>query len=185
MSARSRFTRLPRRAGAAALVCAALLAGCGEAPPPRPDLLSAQEVASMRAAPVVPLAWDEVAATFALGGPHTDLQRQLMSKQLIGQVVEWRVKVYDVQSEAGGIQLISAPADIDVPGAVNLMSVYALIPASDAKSLTLLSAAQTGTVLTVRGRVRQMTLRAAVVLAPATVSHNEPLFNPESNRLQP
>jgi hypothetical protein len=153
-----------------ALAYAALLTACSEPPPPKPEPRSSQEATAMLEAPAARVSWEEAAATFALGGPHTDLQREIMSERLTGQMVEWHIKVYEIKSELGGVELISEPADIQAPAAINLLRVFAFIPAADTEALAVLSAAKTGTKLIVRGRVNQIALRTAVLLAPATVS---------------
>jgi len=148
---------------ALAIVCSA----CDEAPTSKPHSFSAVEVNQILASSPVSVSWEDVAATFALGGLNTDLQRQMMTDKLIGHVVEWRIRVYDISLEGNRYRLISEPAEIPATDAFNIIRVVAFIPATDTQSVDALQAAQTGTMLTVRGLVREITLRSAVVLAPA------------------
>lgn len=129
--------------------------------------LSAFEVNQILATTPIPVSWEDVATTFSIGGLHTDLQRQMKTEKLIGQVVQWRLRVYGISLEGDRYRVISEPVEIHATDAINLLRVIALIQANDAQSVDTLEKAQTGTLLIVRGLVKEITLRSAVVLAPA------------------
>jgi len=157
----------------ARLLCAALLGillGCGD----RPDDSQAHpslkeqlaEIASVKANPVTP---EQVSEVFALGSDFTDLQRDLLGKELIGSVVEWRLKVYEVEFKEGLYKVTSQQLPIKSKQAVPLLRASVLIVPSSDNDHDLMRKVKTNDMITIRGRVRDIVLRTVVVIEPTVL----------------
>ena len=158
----------------ARLLCAALLGalfGCGDRPDDRqahPSLKEQlAEIASVKANPVTP---EQVSEVFALGSDFTDLQRDLFGKELIGSVVEWRLKVYEVEFEQGLYKVTSQQLPIKSKQAVPLLRAAVLIVPSSDTDHDLMRKVKTNDMITIRGRVRDIVLRTVVVIEPALLA---------------
>jgi hypothetical protein len=158
----------------ARLLCAALLGtlfGCGDRPDDRqahPSLKEQlAEIASVKANPVTP---EQVSEVFALGSDFTDLQRDLLNKELIGSVVEWRLKVYEVEFEQGLYKVTSQQLPIKSKQAVPLLRAAVLIVPSSDNDHDLMRKVKTNDMITIRGRVRDIVLRTVVVIEPALLA---------------
>ena len=54
------------------------------------------KLSELMRADVVPVSPEQVSEAFALGSDSTDLQREILRKELIGKVIEWDVRVYEI-----------------------------------------------------------------------------------------
>lgn len=155
----------------ARLLCAALLVplfGCGD----RPDDSQARqsikeqlaEIASVQANPVTP---EQVSEVFALGSDSTDLQRDLLSKELIGSVVEWNIQVYEIDFTDGVYKVTTQLLSVKSKHAVNLLRATIFIHPQNEPDHDLLRKAKTNDMIKIRGRVRDLVLRTVVVIEPA------------------
>ena len=89
------------------------------ATPGLPDIARAQPVA---------LTLEQVSEAFALGSPATALQRETMRAQLAGAVVRWQIRVYDIESAAGGrFRVVSEPPLGGRGPGLSLLHVQALV----------------------------------------------------------
>ena len=164
--------RIPALAAIAALSAAALLSACG-GNDAQQEQTQAQEpaftLADLEAAKPVAVTPEQVAETFALGSRSTDLQRELLEKEVSGQVVEWDLQLYEVQLEGDIYTVSSNPIPIKNDGAMNLSRVVAEVRARTPEEHAFLRAVKTGDPIRLRGRVTAIALRTAVVLDPAVV----------------
>jgi hypothetical protein len=147
------------------------LAACGEAPPPNIPSEPALPVQVLKDTPVMPMALQEVVDTYVLGGTRTDLQREAMTTKLVGSVVVWRFKVYDIAKEDGRYRVMSELMDGTEPGAFGKFTVVAFVTPKDEQDDQSLLKLQTGSEIEIRGRVHGVTMRTALVLSPAELVH--------------
>ena len=153
------------------LLLAIALAACGEAPPPNTPSEPALTVQALKDTPVMPMALQEVVDTYVLGGTRTDMQRETMTAKLVGSVVVWRFKVYDIAKEDGRYRVMSELMDGTEPGAFGKFTVVAFVTPKDEQDVQALLKLQTGSEVEIRGRVDGVTVRTALVLSPAELVH--------------
>ena len=166
------LTHSPLSVFAVAALTLALLGGCGEK---GHRTVEPQELAALFERPTVPLTPEEVGRTFALGGRHTDVQREIMVKQLVGQVVQWEIRVYDITHRNGVYQVLSQPLSEGASGdGLNVLRVQAMVSPMHEGDHTTLRSAQTDDVVTLRGRVQSIELRALVLVGPAVLTRKAP-----------
>jgi hypothetical protein len=113
------------------------------------------------------IALQEVVDTYVLGGTRTDLQREAMTAKLVGSVVVWRFKVYDIAKEDGRYRVMSELMNGTEPGAFGKFTVVAFVTPKDEQDVQALLKLQTGNEVEIRGRVDGVTMRTALVLSPA------------------
>ena len=147
------------------------LVACGEAPLPNSTSEHAPTVQALKDAPVMSMALQEVVDTYVLGGTRTDLQREAMTAKLVGSVVVWRFKVYDIAKEDGRYRVVSDLMNGSQPEAIGKLTVVAFVTPNDEQDIQTLLKLTTGSEITVRGKVDDITLRTAIVLSPAELIH--------------
>jgi hypothetical protein len=146
------------------------MAGCGGgADEPAPAQPTAELIATIMQATPNPVTPEQVAEAFALGSDSTDLQRELIDKDLVGSVVEWDIRVYEVSYADGRYKVTSQPIPIASADAIQLTRVVALIQAQSNEDDDLLRAVKTDDVLKIRGLVQDIVLRTVVKIGPAVV----------------
>jgi hypothetical protein len=162
----ARPTRLPF------IVLLAMLFGCGDGSDNQssqedPTQAIKEQFAEIENAKVNPVTPEQVSEAFALGSDYTDLQRDILKKELVGSVVEWRLQVYEVDLSEGRYNITSQPIPIKSKKAVQLLraSVF-VVPAGD-NDHDLMRKVKTNDMITIRGRVRDIVLRTVVVIEPA------------------
>lgn len=166
--------RMPALAAIAALSAAALLSACGgNDAQQEQEQAQAQEpaftLADLEAAKPVAVTPEQVAETFALGSKSTDLQRELLEKEVSGQVVEWNLQLYEVELE-GDLYTVSTQAvPVEDGDTVNLIRIIANVRARTPEEHAFLRAVKTGDPIRLRGRLTAIALRTAVVLDPAVI----------------
>ena len=73
------------------------LAGCGDVlSGNQPQPSATKQIAEITSAKTHPVAPVQVSEVFALGSEFTDLQRDILCKELVGDVVDWDIKVYEI-----------------------------------------------------------------------------------------
>jgi hypothetical protein len=160
-----------------ALCLIVLLVGCGEvgssgepAAAGAPAPMSIEEaIAAIKAATPNPITPEQVAETFVLGGTATDVQREIMEKELVGSVVEWDLVVYDVKFDKDRYELTSQPIEITSTAPVQMVGVVAWIQSQGPQDDALLQRVKTGDPIRVRGVVQGIVLRTMVQIAPGVV----------------
>ena len=157
---------------AVAAFALAQLGGCGDE---GRRTVEPQDLDALLERPAVPLTPQEVGRTFALGGRHTDVQREIMVKQLVGQVVQWEIRVYDITHRNGVYQVLSQPLSEGASGdGLNVLRVQALVAPMHEGDHTTLRSAQTDDLITVRGQVQSIELRTLVLVEPAVLVTKAP-----------
>ena len=148
------------------------LVGCsGETQEVQHQETTQEQLAEIMHAEVVPLSPEQVAEAFALGSDSTNLQRDLLNKELVGSVVEWRLQVYEVEFAEGRYKLTSQPLPIKSKEAVQLMRAAIFIVPSSENDHDLMRKVKTNDMITIRGRVRDIVLRTVIVIEPAVLVH--------------
>jgi hypothetical protein len=164
--------RIPALAAIAALSAAALLSACG-GNDAQQEQEQAQEpaftLADLEAAKPVAVTPEQVAETFALGSKSTDLQRELLEKEVSGQVVEWDLQLYEVSLEGDVYTVSTQPVPVADSDTVNLIRIIANVRARTPEEHAFLRAVKTGDPIRLRGRLTAIALRTAVVLDPAVI----------------
>jgi hypothetical protein len=160
-----------------ALCLVLLLVGCGEidgsaapAAAGAPAQVSIEEaIAAIEAATPNPITPEAVAETFVLGGTATDVQRQMMEKELVGSVVEWDLLVYDVKRDGDRYEVTSQPIEIASAAPLQLVGVVAWIQPQGPEDDALLQRVKTGDPIRIRGLVQGIVLRTMVQIGPGVV----------------
>lgn len=169
--------RVPSRHGMNWLPCLAIvlsLFGCGEAGQAPPQKSTADEIHSVIQAQPVSVTPEQAAEVFALGSEATDLQRDLLSNYLIGNVVEWDVPVYEIQLKDGSFKITSQPIPIKSKQATELLRVVAFVDSMNDLDLYVLKRSKTNDVIRIRGKVQGIVMRTAVVIYPGMVIPSSP-----------
>jgi hypothetical protein len=144
------------------------LAGCsGETQEVQDQKITQEQLAEIMRAEVLQVSPERVSEAFALGSDSTDLQRDLLSKELIGSVVEWRLQVYEVELKEGLYKVTTQALPIKSKEAVQLLRAVVFIVPSNDDDHDLMRNVKTNDMITVRGRVRDIVLRTVVVIEPA------------------
>ena len=161
----------------ARLVCIAMLVtlvGCGGGPSGNQATQPmAEQIAEITSAKTNPVSPEQVAEVFALGSDSTDLQRDLLLKDLIGSVVEWNLRVYDIGFADGMYKVTSQPIPIRSKEAVNMLRATISVYPQSERDHEALRTAKTNDKIRIRGKVQDVVLRTAVVIEPAILVVNQ------------
>ena len=130
-------------------------------------------LADLEATKPVAVTPGQVAETFALGSKSTDLQRELLEKEVSGHVVEWDLQLYEVSLEGDVYTVSTEPVPVADSDTVNLIRIIANVRARTPEEHAFLRAVKTGDPIRLRGRLTAIALRTAVVLDPAVVVKTE------------
>jgi hypothetical protein len=113
---------------------------------------------------------EAVAEAFALNTKSTDVQREMLEKDLVGHSIEWDLRVYEVAFEDGRYKVTSQAIPVSDPDAVPLLRVVAFVLPQNEKDDALLRAVKTDDVIRIRGIVQEIQLRTIVAIVPAVVA---------------
>jgi len=148
------------------------LVGCGSEQQDTPvQQTDEDQFAEMMRADVAPISPSQLSEAFALGSDSTDLQRDLLKKELVGSVIEWRLQVYEVELEEGLYKVSSQAFPVESKEAVQLLRAAVFITPSRDADHDLIRKLKTNDMITIRGRVRDIVLRTVVVIEPAVLVH--------------
>ncbi|MDO9227235.1 MAG: hypothetical protein Q8M09_13545 [Pseudomonadota bacterium] len=148
-----------------------LLVGCGDEPSGNQRQPStAEQLAEIASAKTNPIAPEQVSEVFALGSEYTDLQRDILRKELVGSVVEWDIRVYEIEHANGIYKVSSQPIPIKSKQAINMMRASFSVYPQDEQDHELLRQAKTNDRIRIRGKVQDIVLRAVVVIEPALLA---------------
>jgi len=157
----------------ARLLCVAmlvLLVGCDdESSVNQRQPSAAQQIAEITSAKTNSVAPEQVSEVFALGSDFTDLQRDLLRKELVGSVVEWEIQVYEIAYADGIYKVTSQPIPIKSRQAVNMLRASISVYPQDERDHDLLRKAKTNDRLMIRGKVQDIVLRAVVLIEPVVL----------------
>ena len=146
------------------------LVGCGDEPSVnQPPPSAAQQIAEITSANTNPVAPELVSEVFALGSDFTDLQRDLLRKELVGSVVKWDIQVYEIDYADGVYKVTSQPIPIKSRQAVNMLRASISVYPQDEREHELLQKAKTNDRLMIRGKVQDVVLRTVVLIEPAVL----------------
>ena len=155
------------KVGAIALL--GLLVGCAPANDPSAGLSVADAVALIERTPRSELTPEAVAEAFALNTKSTDVQREMLEKDLVSHVVEWDLRVYEVAFEDGRYKVTSQAIPITDTNATPLLRVVAFVLPQSDEDDALLRVVKTDDVIRIRGVVQEIQLRTIVAVVPAVV----------------
>lgn len=150
-----------------------LLVACSDGPLPSTATEPAPAITSLKDTPVMPITLKEVVDSYVLGGTRTDLQRDAMTAKLVGAIVSWRFKVYDVAKEDGRYRVMSELMNGSDASAFGKFTVVAFVTPRDDQDVQTLLQLQTGSEVEIRGQVNGVTVRTALVLSPAELVISE------------
>jgi hypothetical protein len=157
--------------GGMVVLLGTVLAACSDGPAPSATTEQAPAITSLKDTPVMPMTLQEVVDTYVLGGTRTDLQRDAMTAKLVGAIVSWRFKVYDVAKEDGRYRVMSDLMNGSDANAFGKFTVVAFVTPRDDQEVQALLKLRTGSEVAIRGRVDGVSVRTALVLSPAEVVH--------------
>ncbi|MEY3610865.1 MAG: hypothetical protein RJB14_587 [Pseudomonadota bacterium] len=157
--------------GGMVVLLGTVLAACSDGPAPSATTEQAPAITSLKDTPVMPMTLQEVVDTYVLGGTRTDLQRDAMTAKLVGAIVSWRFKVYDVAKEDGRYRVMSELMNGSDANAFGKFTVVAFVTPRDDQEVQALLKLRTGSEVAIRGRVDGVSVRTALVLSPAEVVH--------------
>ena len=143
------------------------MSACSEDPSPHNPSEPVPTVQTLKDAPVALIALQDVVDTYVLGGNRTDLQRDAMTAKLVGSIVSWRLKVYDIAKEDGRYRVMSELMESSAAGSFGKFAVVAFVTPRDEQDIQILLKLQTGSEVELRGRVDGVSARTALVLSPA------------------
>lgn len=121
----------------------------------------------------------ELSEIFSLGSKNTDLQRENKLKEITGQIVEWRLPVYEV-AKKGNVYRIQTGASVSIgqgrPGAVG--TFVDITPRTEADR-AVIEALKTGDVISFKGRIagssfRSLEIKPAVLYANSAAMQSSP-----------
>lgn len=125
------------------------------------------QIAEIQRAETIPISPELVSEAFALGSDSTDLQRDILRRKLIGNVVEWHLQVYEIEFAEGLYKVTSQALPIKSKEAVQLLRAAVFIVPSSDDDHDLMRKVKTNDLITIRGRVRDIVLRTVIVIEPA------------------
>ena len=152
------------------------LAACGggdpaesAAPNEAADATPTYSLEELQAAKPVAITPEQIAEAFALGSRSTDLQRDLLEKDLVGHVVQWNLALYEVSLEGEVYTVTSQPIEVPQAEGTQLIRVVAKVRARNEAEHAFLRAVKTGDPIRLRGRATGIFLRTVTMLDPAVV----------------
>ena len=143
------------------------MSACSEDPSPHNPSEPVPTVQTLKDAHVALIALQDVVDTYVLGGNRTDLQRDAMTAKLVGSIVSWRFKVYDIAKEDGRYRVMSELMESSAAGSFGKFAVVAFVTPRDEQDIQILLKLQTGNEVEILGRVDGVSARTALVLSPA------------------
>ena len=163
----------PDRAGVrqclALVVLIGLLAGCAPAGD-APETGVREALAQLHSIRPVELDLGPIAETLALNTRSTEVQRDALEKQLVGNAVQWPIKVYEVSQDGEAYKILSQPVPITDPNATALLRVLAVVFPQSEQDRGAIEALRTGDTVNVKGYVRSITLRTVLTIHPAVLA---------------
>lgn len=144
-----------------------MLSACSDDPAPSASIAQIPVAERLQDLPVVGVELQDVVDTYVLGGNRTDLQRDAMTAKLVGSIVSWRFKVYDIAKEDGRYRVMSELMESSAAGSFGKFAVVAFVTPRDEQDIQILLKLQTGSEVELRGRVDGVSARTALVLSPA------------------
>jgi hypothetical protein len=98
----------------------------------------------------------ELAEIFTYGSDHTDLQRQLKLKEILGKIVEWELPVYEVKQSGSGYVIQTSNGGFFEK---KLVGTFIHITPQDENDRGLVESLKTGSLVTFKGIIEDTTMR--------------------------
>jgi uncharacterized protein YecT (DUF1311 family) len=167
--------------GAAALILIILIAaGLSPSGKSVPDPLSA-----LATTPPSELRPDgELAELFTLGSSNTNLQRENKAKEITGQVVEWRLPVYEVSHSGDEYKIQTREVIRSGPSQAKLVGAFVYVRARTDEERRTIEALKTNDPVSFKGRIEGVFLRS-LQIRPAVLSMSAPQPSPARNDAPP
>ena len=144
----------------------------------------------------------ELSELFALGSKYTDLQRENKSKEIIGQIVQWRLPVYEVSKSKEGYK-IQTRGSVSIGGyGKDSIGTFIHITPRDDEDRKIIENIKTDDVIAFKGRIagtsmRMLTIKPAILIrqtqqaqnnivpvAPQSTESSNPAWDSASDDLQ-
>ena len=133
----------------------------------------------------------ELSEIFAMGSKYTDLQREKKSKEITGQVVQWRLPVYEV-SKSDDVYKIQTQSKINIMGfGQDLVGVFVYITPRNDQERQFIEALKTDDMITFKGIIsgtsmRNLTVKPAILIlenrqAQSQTPRQAPVAAPDIN----
>lgn len=101
----------------------------------------------------------ELSEIFAVGGKYTDLQRENKLREIKGQVVAWRLPVYEV-SRTGKEYRVQTETGVRIgPFGADLIGAFVFLTPRNDEERRIIEGLKTGDTLAFKGRIVDVTLR--------------------------
>lgn len=146
-----------------------LMHGCGDTAQTNSQHSWIDAVEYVAHAQPVSLTPQHVAEAYALGSEYTDLQRDMIYKELVGNVIEWDIIVYEIKLEDGVYKVTSQPIPIKLEHSIALLRVLAFVAPQSKATYDILHNVKTNSQIRVRGKVQDVFIRTALILNPALI----------------
>lgn len=115
----------------------------------------------------------ELASIYAFGSDHTDLQRERKTKEIKGNVVQWKLPVYEVTGKKDGSYLIHTDTEASVGLLkVNVVGTNVYIKPRDDRDRATIEGLKTGSWIHIKGIIQGETLRN-LDIKPAILIYDE------------
>lgn len=138
-------------------------------PPPAKVPLSADEKVE-NAMPSKVLPSGDLAEIFRYGSDFTDLQRELKLKELLGELVEWRLPVYDVRQTGDKYTIQTGSRFKGNLSERRVIGTFLRISPRGEIDKNYIEHLKTGDIITVKGLVKDSSLRN-LEISPAILIH--------------
>lgn len=137
--------------------------------PYRAPLDPISELVSAKPSPLQP--YGELAELFALGGRHTDLQRENKLREIRGQIVQWTLPVYDISRSGNRYRIQTKSTMLALPrDTPRHVGTFILITPRNDLDVRMIEALKTDDMVAVKGRISDVTMRN-LVLDPAVLAY--------------
>lgn len=153
----------------AAVALLGIFAGCapvGDVP----EISVREALAQLQPIRPVELPLEPIAEALAFNTRSTEVQRDALEKQLVGNAIQWSIKVYEVTQDGEAFKILSQPVPIIDPNATALLRVLAVVFPQSEQDRSAIAALRTGDTVAVKGFVRSITLRTVLTVHPAVLA---------------
>lgn len=128
----------------------------------------------------------ELSALFALGSKNTDLQRENVLKEIKGQIVQWRLPVYEVSRSGSGYKIQTKSTVKIGPFGEDLLGTFVYISPRNDQERRAIEALKTDDAISFKGRIsgsafRSLEIKPAILFVStpqrdqqATTQENNP-----------
>lgn len=147
---------------------------CGDDSTSRKKAVSQFDAVRMlESAPINPIQLKgRLSDIFMLGSDYTNLQRDNMERDIVGQIVQWNLPVYEISPPTDGVYRIATQSESSTP---KLLAATVYITARNDRDRELLHSLKTNDIVSFKGRVSAIRLRLDVEVDPAILVYAAPV----------